>query len=341
MKKLLLLLLLTVAWALPAPVHAESHTVTIKWMMPDTSDIADYNVYYSPNLDMSGKLILGENLKPVENPPGTYTLTCPEVDLESNKTYYFTVVALKTDNTELPSDTFSTTYTEAPPPGPVQDFRREGTEPTNTTSTPANDGLIAFFKMETNGGLKSDQLYDEITHTWVGSGASSMSFAPGFTGNCIKAEKRGDVILLPYSILPLNDITTLSFYVKFDKITDSQFPIGINKIGRSNVLTFNMNHFSHGPRLYYARNYQEWIHYFDPSHNAVAKKWLNYKIIINFPQNYIEILKDGVSIGKWHDNDLTLWQTVDGDLRIGFYDSTDPNAGFYVDEVKIYRGEVR
>jgi hypothetical protein len=270
-------------------------------MMPATSDIAGYKVYYSPNQDMSGKQILGENLKPVENPPGTYTLTCPEVDLESNKTYYFTVVALKTNNTELPSDTFSTTYTEASLPGPVQDFRKETTSPTKITTTPTPSTSLAHFALENNN---NEGILNEVDKTKYGI-VNGVTFTTGAVGNGAKFDSDTDYIRLSDS--ELDNIGILDFSsrtIEFTFIPSSTDPSYIiNGSGENNA--------------YIKYEWGSWA-------VAITKNW---NVVLGFHFDHAVSVGTPITISiTWDIVNATASVTVDGSAATISYTNQDGGA---------------
>jgi len=114
----------TLLWATP-------RTVTIIWTMADTAGVQNYEVYYADNYAMTNKSNHTDCSSVTENAPNTFSITCNNVDLTDNQTYYFTIVALMTDGNKLTSSPKDKSYTTSPliEITPVQNFRAVITEP--------------------------------------------------------------------------------------------------------------------------------------------------------------------------------------------------------------------
>lgn len=197
--------------------------------------------------------------------------------------------------------------------------------------------LIAHFKFDAPGGLNNDQVFDEISQSWMGAGAASMEFSPGLAGNSIKAAQRDDAIILPSALVTNRAIFTLEFDVKYTNIerAGTLFPVAFNKLGSSNSLFFNSSYSVKGPRIYFSKSYSEFYHYFDRKFEPSSDTWVNYKIIVDFPNSAIEIFLNNTSMGIWTNQGITPWGDTAGNFRIAFNDSTT-STSFYIDNVKIY-----
>lgn len=201
---------------------------------------------------------------------------------------------------------------------------------------------FAYFKLDGAGGFDSDQIFDEISQTWIGSGASNMDFEPGFDGNCVKAAQRADAILLPASLVTNQEVFTLEFDVNYTDISQAGvlFPVSFNKLGYANTLFFNSSYSINGPRVFFSKNYSSIYTYFDTKFEPTNGTWVNYKIIVNFQNSSIEILYNNESMGILANQGITAWGDVSGDFRIAFHDSPTATS-FSVDNIKIYHSEVR
>lgn len=83
--------------------------------MSDTADVQEYQVYYDNNSSMTNKAWISDCSTVIENPANTFAITCNNIELEDNQTYYFTIVALMNDNSELSSNPKEKTYILSPP----------------------------------------------------------------------------------------------------------------------------------------------------------------------------------------------------------------------------------
>lgn len=125
MKKILLLSIIVLSFCIfPSLTWATPRTVTITWTMPDTTDVQGYKVYYADNSSMTNKTWHNDCSTPVENPSNTFTITCNNVDLIDEQTYYFAIAAEMANNSEIISnamDAMSSTNTTIQIT-PVQNF---------------------------------------------------------------------------------------------------------------------------------------------------------------------------------------------------------------------------
>ena len=78
--------------------------------MSHTICVQGYKVHYANDSSMTDKTRLGDGSIPIENPTNTFTITCKNVDLIDNQTYFFTIAAQMTNGSESISNPKEATY---------------------------------------------------------------------------------------------------------------------------------------------------------------------------------------------------------------------------------------
>lgn len=76
-------------------------TVTINWTMSDTSGVLGYRAYYDIDISMANKIWLSNSSTPIENPARTFSITCYNVNIVNNVTYYFVIASVMADGSEI------------------------------------------------------------------------------------------------------------------------------------------------------------------------------------------------------------------------------------------------
>lgn len=115
MKRIFLLIMAIFYFSFcPSSLWAASRSVTITWLMNDTTGVEGYKVYYADNSAMTSKIWLSNCDIPIENPARTFTITCNDVTIANDQTYYFTVVAVMADDSETSSNPHEAIVTTTP-----------------------------------------------------------------------------------------------------------------------------------------------------------------------------------------------------------------------------------
>ncbi len=156
----------------PALLYADSRTVTITWTMSDTTDVQGYRVYFADNSAMTNKVLHSDCSEPIENPTNTFTITCNNIELEDNQTYYFTIAVLMDDQSELSSNPKEKTYTVSLPSQivAVQNLKIviPGKNITSINFQPADAPVINGYVVD------SGQLFnDNLGYGWLPSSVAS------------------------------------------------------------------------------------------------------------------------------------------------------------------------
>ena len=179
MKKLLLLAVCLILY--PSLLWATLRTVTISWTLPETINVQGYKVYYADNSAMTNKTWHSDCSNPTENPTNTFTITCNNLDLTDNHTYYFTIVAQLTDNSETTSSPKDATYVASTPTEmtPVQDFKivipGENIAPTAAISASPTTGT-APLAVSFDASKSSDTDGNVVSYSWnFGDGTPTIT----------------------------------------------------------------------------------------------------------------------------------------------------------------------
>lgn len=96
MKKIYLAAFICFLALIPNSSLGATKKVTIDWTMTDTTNVQSYKMYYSYNDDMANKIWHQDCNDPIEEPAGTFSMTCNNVNID-HYPIYFTIAAVMTE----------------------------------------------------------------------------------------------------------------------------------------------------------------------------------------------------------------------------------------------------
>ena len=174
MKKIILpILTIFYLFIYATPLLATPRTITITWTMPDPTNVQEFRIYYDSSETMANMELLDNHDTVQENISGTFTMSCYNVDMEDNTTYYFTVDAVMIDGSESFSALREAKFTTIPTTiTTVQNFR---------VLTSDNNSLFSITGSENNGsppvqGSGILALSPGVTHISDHNGYSNGAF---------------------------------------------------------------------------------------------------------------------------------------------------------------------
>lgn len=103
MKKTISILLFFISILNAQIVLAEIPTMKLTWSISDTSNISQIKLYYSYDSNMNEKIWQQECTSPVEDQPGSFSVICTNVPINSYPAY-IAIVAEFTDNSKIMSN---------------------------------------------------------------------------------------------------------------------------------------------------------------------------------------------------------------------------------------------
>ena len=193
------------------------------------------------------------------------------------------------------------------------------------------------FKFDAAGGTGNDQIYDEVTGTWVGSGASTVTFTTDGARTIIQSDADTDRVSVPaLDNINYSDQLTIEVTTKTSVVDD--------------VNLFSYRYTDNGDYLYYRPVRTNTTATIDVRSNfgaiasadfpsVAADTWHTVRALIDFTNKTLDIYVDGSLQSHSADtSELADWTTLSGDLFFAYVNSGTNIVS--VDDVKIWHGLV-
>jgi hypothetical protein len=330
MNKLFLSAPIFLALSLPVFSFAATKSITVDWSMSDTTNVQSYKMYYSYSSDMTGKVLITTCAPWTEPTPNNFTMTCDNVTISSYP-IYFIVTALTTEGDEINSATESVVASVSA----VSDFAliNPAATPVTLPADETTDDIqqpFAHLKLDTPGiDVNFGKVYDEISKTWIGTGAETVEFVTDGDKKCIKSNSSSDKLNIPVN----NIFGTNQFSITFDyKVTSDSNQTALYFFNGGDGLRY-MNYYASGKgRITLETNYQYTnFEFITPPVNA----WHSALLTVNLLSNEMKLWIDGSLAGNVISPSVLVdWGQVTGNILIGYIPSG--LESIWIDELKIY-----
>jgi len=192
------------------------------------------------------------------------------------------------------------------------------------------------FKFDAAGGTGNDQIYDEVTGTWVGSGAGTVTFTTDGTRTIIQSDADTDRVSVPaLDNINYSDNLTIEVTTKAPVWDGNIYSYYFVQSG--DFLSYMPYRTGGNASVGIRCNYNTLA---TADFTAVSQDtWHTVRALIDFTNQTLDIYLDGTL--QTHSADLTGledWTTLSGNLYFAYVNSGTNTI--QVDEVKIWHGLV-